>query len=284
MSAHDEESALLGLAPVAPVRTVAYGAHPDQVVDLYGPWGRAAGPPVVLLHGGFWRAAYDRRHLSPLAAELAGRGLPVALAEYRRVGAGGGAPRTFEDVAAAVDAVASMAREHEAAGARAGDAAPGGAGADRGLVLVGHSAGGHLALLAAARPGSPVTRVLAVSPVADLARAHALGLSGGAVAELLGGDGSDGGDGTDGAGFAERLAAADPLRRPPPAGIPVTILHGTDDRDVPLDISRRYVAANPAADLRELAGVGHYAPVTPGSAACRTLLGLVHPRSWFPCA
>lgn len=285
MSAHDEESALLGLAPVAPVRTVAYGAHPDQVVDLYGPWGRAAGPPVVLLHGGFWRAAYDRRHLSPLAAELAGRGLPVALAEYRRVGAGGGAPRTFEDVAAAVDAVVYAAREHEAAGARADDAASGGAGADRGLVLLGHSAGGHLALLAAARPGSPVTRVLAVSPVADLARAHELGLSGGAVAELLGGDGTDDGDGSDGddgtddAGFAERLAAADPLRHPPPPGVPVTILHGTDDRDVPLDISRRYVAANPAADLRELAGVGHYAPVTPGSAACRTLLGLLHPRS-----
>lgn len=177
MRVADEEPALLGLAPVAPDRTVAYGPHPDQIVDVYEPragdGGRAAarGPLVVLLHGGFWRAAYDRRHLSPLAAELAGQGLPVALAEYRRVGAGGGVPQTFEDVTAAIGAAhAALAK-----GA-----------ADPGVVVAGHSAGGHLALLAAARPGTPVTRVLAVAPVADLARAHELGLSDGAVAELLG--------------------------------------------------------------------------------------------------
>ncbi|MGP8300792.1 alpha/beta hydrolase [Streptomyces inhibens] len=254
MSVADEETALLGLAPVAPDRTVAYGPHPDQIVDLYGPGagdgprpGVAGGPLVVLLHGGFWRAAYDRRYLSPFAAELAGHGLPVALAEYRRVGAGGGAPQTFEDVTAGI---ATAAREVPGAG---------------GTVLVGHSAGGHLALLAAARPGTPVTGVLAVSPVADLARAHELGLSNGAVAELLGA----------GPGLPERIAAADPARRPP-AGIPVTILHGTDDPDVPLDISRRYAAASPAdTDLRELPGVGHYAPLTPGTPSCRTLLGLL---------
>ncbi|MEV0371410.1 alpha/beta hydrolase [Streptomyces sp. NPDC050636] len=250
MSAPDEESALLGLAPVAPDRTVAYGPHPDQIVDLYGPAGAGPGegvcPLVVLLHGGFWRAAYDRRHLSPFAAGLARHGLPVALAEYRRVGAGGGAPQTFEDVTAAVGAAAYEAGE------------------GRGLVLIGHSAGGHLALLAAARPGSRVTRVIAVSPVADLARAHELDLSNGAVAELLG-------DGP--AALVDRIAAADPMRHAPPSHIPVTILHGADDGDVPLDLSRRYAAAHPAATtLRELPGVGHYAPVTPGTPAFRTLL------------
>ncbi|MGX1848769.1 alpha/beta hydrolase family protein [Streptomyces sp. NPDC055299] len=259
MTVADEEAALLGLAPVAPDRTVAYGPHPDQLVDLYVPRAgdgapaAARGPVVVLLHGGFWRAAYDRRHLSPLAAELAGRGLPVALAEYRRVGAGGGAPQTFEDVTAGIDAAYG-------AYAALAQASPGPS-----LVLVGHSAGGHLALLAAARPRTPVTRVLAVSPVADLARAHALGLSGGAVAELLG----------DGPGFPARLAAADPAQRPP-AGVPVTILHGTDDPDVPLELSRRYAAQSPATTvLRELPGVGHYAPVTPGSPSCDVLTGLV---------
>ncbi|KUL37532.1 lipase [Streptomyces sp. NRRL F-4489] len=247
-AAADEEAALLGLAPVAPDRTLAYGPHPDQVVDLYGPW-PGTGPLVVLLHGGFWRAAYDRRHLSPCAAELARHGMAVALAEYRRVGAGGGAPHTFQDVAAAIAAAAGAA----------GPGAP-----PRPVVLAGHSAGGHLALLAAARPGTPVTRVVAVAPVADLARAHALGLSGGAVAGLLGA----------GPGFAGRLAAADPVRRPP-AGIPVTLLHGTADPDVPPELSRRYAAAHPAADLRELPGTGHYAPVTPGTAAFTVLLGLL---------
>ncbi|MGA4947702.1 alpha/beta hydrolase family protein [Streptomyces lydicamycinicus] len=253
MRGADEEPALLGLAPVAPDRTVAYGPHPDQIVDIYEPragdGGRAArGPLVVLLHGGFWRAAYDRRHLSPLAAELAGHGIPVALAEYRRVGAGGGAPQTFEDATAAVGAA------HTALAKTA---------ADPGVVLVGHSAGGHLALLAAARPGTPVTRVLAVAPVADLARAHELGLSDGAVAELLG----------DAPGRAERLAAADPARHPP-SGIPVTILHGTEDPEVPVDLSRRYAARHPGStELRELPGVGHYAPITPGSPSCHTLVG-----------
>ncbi|MGW7574178.1 alpha/beta hydrolase family protein [Streptomyces sp. NPDC054765] len=254
MSVPDEESALLGLAPVAPDRTVAYGPHPDQIVDLYvpsaagGPRAQVPGGPlVVLLHGGFWRAAYDRRHLSPLAADLAGRGLPVALAEYRRAGAGGGAPQTFEDVTAGIAAAVR--------------AVP--AGGDP--VLVGHSAGGHLALLAAARPGTPVSRVLAVSPVADLARAHALGLSDGAVAELLGA----------GPGLAERIAAADPACHPP--GVPVTILHGTDDPDVPLDLSRRYAALHPGTtDLCELPGVGHYGPVTPGSSSCHTLVVHLH--------
>ncbi|MFI2236555.1 alpha/beta hydrolase family protein [Streptomyces chrestomyceticus] len=258
-----EEAALLGLAPVAPDATLAYGRHPDQVIDLYGQ--RNAGPVVLLLHGGFWRAAYDRTHLSPLAAELARHGLPVALAEYRRSGAGGGWPHTYEDVVAATAAPA------------------------RPVVAVGHSAGGHLALLLATaradragradgvngadgangadRPGPyPPHRIVALAPVADLAHAHEMGLSDGAVAEFLG----------TGPGWADRLAAADPVRRLP-GTVPVTILHGTADPDVPVGLSRRYVraaeaAGGPAPQLRELAGTGHYAPVTPGTAAFRVLL------------
>ena len=119
-------------------------------------------------------------------------------------------------------------------------------------------------------------RVIAVSPVADLARAHEFGLSDGAVAELVAPPPGS----TARLPVAERIAAADPARRPP-AGLPVTILHGTDDPDVPLDISRRYLAAATAAaadggaattTLRELPGVGHYAPVTPGTTAYGMLL------------
>lgn len=246
-----EEAALLGLAPVAPDATLAYGPHPDQVIDLYGQ--RNVGPVVLLLHGGFWRAAYDRTHLSPLAAELVRHGLPVALAEYRRSGAGGGWPHTYEDVVAATAAL------------------------EQPVVAVGHSAGGHLALLlAAARPDHPdrpdrpgpdaPRRIIAVAPVADLAHAHELGLSDGAVAEFL----------RTGPGWADRLAAADPGHRLP-CTVPVTILHGTADPDVPVGLSRRYVRAAEAAggtapQLRELAGTGHYAPVTPGTAAFRVLL------------
>ncbi|MZE78653.1 alpha/beta hydrolase, partial [Streptomyces sp. SID5475] len=88
---------MLGLAPRAPHRTVRYGPHPSQLIDYHLPDG-TPGLRVTILHGGFWREAYDRTHLSPLAAALAREGCAVALAEYRRVGGGGGWPATFEDV------------------------------------------------------------------------------------------------------------------------------------------------------------------------------------------
>ena len=49
------------------METLRYGTHPDQVVDLTFPGATARPPLVVLLHGGFWRAAYDRTHLRVVA-------------------------------------------------------------------------------------------------------------------------------------------------------------------------------------------------------------------------
>ncbi|MFI1970096.1 hypothetical protein BLA24_18740 [Streptomyces cinnamoneus] len=223
------------------VETVAYGPHPSQVVDFHLP-ARGAAPDVrvTLLHGGFWREAYDRAHLVPLATELAERGLEVALAEYRRVGGGGGWPETFDDVvrAAGTRRDAPAARRH---------------------VLVGHSAGGHLALWAASSPAAgavAVDHVVALAPVADLARARELGLSRGAVGELVAPD---------------REHAADPMRLPPPR-VPVTLVHGTRDEDVPVDLSRAYAraarAAGAAVELTVLEGAGHYEPITPGTPGC----------------
>ncbi|MFI9030306.1 alpha/beta hydrolase family protein [Streptomyces sp. NPDC053560] len=286
--AGDEEAALLGLPPVAPDDRLVYGGHPDQVVDLYRPPatapassatasassamapassadGRTA-PLVVLLHGGFWRVAYDRTHLSPAAAALARHGLYVALAEYRRAGGGGGLPETFDDVTHAVRAAAAEVP------------------AGTPVLVAGHSAGGHLALWAAARPG-PLTAAVALAPVADLARAHELGLSNGAVAEFLSSGAvaeSLSGAGTrvpltpaplTPAALTARIAETDPVRLTP--RVPVTLLHGTDDPDVPVELSRRYVAAHADGTapvvLRELPGVGHYAAVTPGTDAFAAL-------------
>ncbi|MER5785066.1 alpha/beta hydrolase [Streptomyces mobaraensis] len=241
MSAVDEEAALFGLPYVPPDATTAYGPHPDQLVDHYLPTTPVPnGVRVTLLHGGFWRAAYDRRHLAPLAAALAARGYDTVLAEYRRVGGGGGWPATFDDVRSALAAGPPDTRPH---------------------VLVGHSAGGHLALCAAAREDAGLDAVVAVAPVADLARARALGTGGGAVDALLG----------------DRPAAeADPaLLRP---RVPVALLHGSADPEVPVELSHRYAVAARllgTAELRVLPGTGHYAPVTPGTAACEALLRLV---------
>lgn len=270
-----EEEALLGLSPRVPQRTRRYGPHPSQVIDWFLPDGRPT-TRVTVLHGGFWREAYDRTHLSPFAAALADRGVSVALAEYRRVGGGGGWPETFEDVRAVLSAAWP-------------DGEP--------AVLFGHSAGGHLALWAAAGghvpesvPGPEVAdpgqlphternsgdrpeRVVTLAPVADLAEAHELGLSGGAVAGLLGG--------------ADRVGAllpwTDPARLPPP-DVPTVILHGTADPDVPVGISRRYAAAarerggGGTVALRELPGRGHYAPLIPGTEEFEVLHGLLATR------
>jgi len=148
------------------VETLRYGTHPDQVVDLTYPEGVTRPPLVVLLHGGFWRVAYDRVHVRVVADALTAQGFAVANVEYRRVGGGGGWPSTFTDVADAVDAVQLALADRVDLGA---------------VAYVGHSAGGHLALWAAVRdrlpadaPGradrAPLVRaVVALAPAADLA-------------------------------------------------------------------------------------------------------------------
>ena len=80
-----EEGAVLSRPPVRPDATVTYGGGPDQLIDIHAPRGTAGPVPVVaVLHGGAWRAPYDRRHLGPFAAFLAGRGFAVASVESRR--------------------------------------------------------------------------------------------------------------------------------------------------------------------------------------------------------
>lgn len=255
-----EYRALQRHTTVPPERTERYGEHPAQVIDFYGL--HEPGPWIVALHGGFWREAFDRTHLTPFAAALAGRGMRVALVEYRRVGGGGGWPDTAQDVNAALDHL--------------------GAPPD---VLLGHSAGGQLALWAAAEREHAAHRVLGVAPLADLARAHQLGLSNGAVADFLAGPtdvdssagagGATGVDGQVGAGgtreerVQEGLRKADPMRLP--SRVPVELLHGTGDQDVPCDLSRRY-ANDWGARLHLLPGVGHFAPVTPHTAAFDVLV------------
>lgn len=228
--------------------TVCYGPHPDHIADVrVPPAGREpTGPLVVFIHGGFWRAAYDRSHAAPLAADLAGRGYPVATIEYRRVGQpGGGWPGTLDDIVAAVERVPDLV------GAKIGmDVSR--------PVVAGHSAGGHLALWYAGRPDAALRGVLALAPVADLALAYRLRLGNGAVAELLGGGPAD---------FPDRYASAQPGR---PA-VPVAIVHGTEDDVVPAAVSRAYLYEG--VKLIELSGVEHYAVIDPHSTAWSTVVG-----------
>jgi acetyl esterase/lipase len=260
-SVTDDPRAVLNWPSPPPDFTVAYGDEPDQVADVrLPPVGVPTRPLVIFLHGGFWRAGYDRAHAGLLAADLAGRGYPVVCLEYRRIGQpGGGWPGTFDDVATGVAVIPELlARALVERGNRAQGAAFGPP------ILAGHSAGGQLALWAASRV--PTRGVLALAPVADLARGYALGLGGGAVAALLGGDP---------AAVPDRYAAADPaVLEPPPT--PTIVVHGAEDDRVPVALGRDYVAAARARGgnvrLVELAGVEHFAVIRPGSPAWPAVL------------
>jgi acetyl esterase/lipase len=236
--------------------TIRYGEHPDQVADVRLPVAEPVGAPLVIfIHGGFWRMAFDRQHVGPLATDLAERGYAVATIEYRRVGQpGGGWPGTFSDVAAAVAAVPDLlGKELAHRGRPAVD--------HERPVLGGHSAGGQLALWYAAVAPDAVRGVLGLAPVADLIMGHRMGIGDAAVATVLGG------------GPAERpeiYASADPMAHLP-LNVRTVIVHGTEDDHVPIELSRHYVsAARRAGDdttLIELAGVEHFALIDPLSEA-----------------
>ena len=241
-----------------PPRTVRYGPDPDHVGDLRIPAGDGPWPVAVVIHGGFWRQVWTRDLMDGVAVALASSGWATWNIEYRRVGSGGGWPTTLEDVAAAVDALATMPDASRLDLER--------------VVTIGHSAGGHLALWAAARtslpptaPGSvpqvhPVAAV-GLAPVADLSAGHDHALGNDAVADLMGGTPS---------GVTDRYAAADPARLLP-LGVRQLIIHGDADDVVPVDVSETYVGAavdaGDAVVLHELTGADHLSLIDPRSDA-----------------
>ncbi|MGW0737137.1 alpha/beta hydrolase family protein [Streptomyces sp. NPDC002851] len=268
-----EAESAFGHPPVAPDATASYGAHPDQVVDFYAPRGaaRTPAPLVVALHGGAWRAPYDRMHLSPFADFLARRGFAVANVEYRRgslvphqnadAPVAGRWPETFDDVAAALDALPKLLPVHLP------QADP------RRTVLTGHSAGGQLALWAAARHvlpedapwhlarPTPLRGVVALAPIADFGCAVELDVCAGASVQLLGGEDR----------FEERRALADPSLLLP-TGIATALVQGRDDIVVPPAVAEGFADAAARAGevvgLTLLEGVGHFPLIDPSADAC----------------
>jgi acetyl esterase/lipase len=240
-----------------------YGAHPHQVCDLHRPVGAGPHPVAVVLHGGYWQPPYTKLIMRPLCLDLARRGYAAYNVEYRRLGRdGGGWPQTFDDVAAAIDLLAELHdRDHDL---------------DLGRVtLVGHSAGGQLALWAAGRlelpagaPGAApkviAARVLAQAAVCDLERAGRVAVA------LLGGDS---------ASVPDRWAQADPMRRIP-LDVPVALVHGVRDGTVEVQRSREYAAAAAAAGapvtLIETQG-DHRELIDPGSASWRAAVEWLGP-------
>jgi acetyl esterase/lipase len=237
----------------------AYGERRDQFGELTRPEGTEGPWPVaVLIHGGYWRAKYDLRLQDPLVPDLAGRGWAVWNLEYRRLGwrGRGGWPATFEDVAAGIDQLGRLDAPLDLAR----------------VVAIGHSAGAHLALWAAARRGLPagapgaepaVRPVAAVAQagVVDLREAARLDLSRGAARSLLGGPPGK---------LPSRYDLASPIERLP-LGVPQLLVHGDADDAVPIELSRRYAErareAGDPCELVELRGCEHFEHLDPSSHA-----------------
>ena len=186
----------------------SYGPHPSQFCELF-----AGGPSVaVLIHGGFWRARYGLDLEHSLAADLVARGWTVWNIEYRRLGSGGGVPATLEDVSAAIDHLSSLD----------------GVDLSR-VVTIGHSAGGHLAVRAAA--DVPLTGVVSQAGALDLYELWRRGTSDDVVRQFLGGSPDE---------VPDVFEAATP--RPP--SVPLLLVHGALDEDVPVEISRDFGAGD----------------------------------------
>ncbi len=201
-----------------------YGHDPQQHADLRLPSGTPLAT-VVLIHGGYWQAEYGSDQMDPLARKLVELGYATWNVEYRRVGTGGGYPNTLEDVARAVDAVP----EHLA----------------HKVVVLGHSAGGHLAGWAAGRtdrtPGGParvpLTSVISLSGLLDLSDAALEPVSQYPVRHFMGGAPTQ---------VPDRYAVADPALLVP-ASCPVVACQAEDERVIPTDQASRYLAASRAA-------------------------------------
>ena len=236
-----EDRSVLSRGALPPDHSVAYGADPAQIMEVrIGREPASQRPLVVLIHGGFWRPDIDRVHMRVMADALAEAGWTTVLPEYARV-ARDPAP-TLADLTLLLDHVAGKVAHHNGK-----------------VILVGHSAGGHLALWAAATGIClQLAGTLALAPAADLLLAHELGLGNGAVSRFLG---------------------ADPVSRPDidprQLAAPVTaatIVHGIDDETVPLVVSESYAAAHPQVRLRTLPGAGHFEVIDPLAPAWSTVV------------
>jgi acetyl esterase/lipase len=242
----------------------SYGPSPAQVVDLWLPQDKGPHPVVVLIHGGCWIKAYAGRNDMDYAAEaLRQRGIAVWNIEYRGIDEpGGGYPGTFQDVGAAVDLLAVEGPKH-------------GLKLDN-VIALGHSAGGHLALWAAARPqigGSsplhaahPLAIASAVSlgglgDLETLARTKACGGSD-TVARLVG---------PPSAQHPDVYADTSPLRLEPFPARQI-LIHGAADTLAPPDpfgVAYRDGAKRRGghAELQIIPGANHIDLIAPGTRA-----------------
>jgi acetyl esterase/lipase len=246
-----------GLLP--PPATLAYGPNAQQAVECWDPVGSAACRGVaVLIHGGYWRAAFDASLMDSLADDLRRNQWAVANVEYRRGGNGGGWPATGEDVRAAVAAIAASPWRERHAGP---------------MIGIGHSVGGQLALLAA----DLMDAVVALAPVTDVARTYRERLGEDAAAEFFGISPDED------PALYESASPSSQL----PLGVPALVVHGAADQRVPVSHSVDFVANARAAgdhvDFDSPHSLDHLAAIDPSTRSWESVRQwMVHLGSQLP--
>ncbi|HEY4941951.1 MAG TPA: alpha/beta hydrolase [Rhizomicrobium sp.] len=247
-----------------PDAKIAYGAAPEQFVELWLPKGTGLHPVILLVHGGCWLAELPGVELmDPMAQALRDRGYAVWNIEYRRIGSqGGGYPATFQDAAAAADLLRAKAAQYHLDLSK--------------VIAVGHSAGGHLAMWLAARGHLPANSVLrarqplAISAVVSLAGILDLKDYREDAAACGGAPTVDGITGAAARGGQDIYADTSPLALLP-IGVKQAVISGGQDHIVPDHWRLSYVAAAQAGGDRPqslgIPAAGHFEMIDPQSAA-----------------
>jgi acetyl esterase/lipase len=268
---------VLNETPAAADRRLLYGKLDCQFGDLRIPAlasGRRA-PLVVFLHGGWWKSEYDLTYGGHLCNALKRDGIASWSIEYRRVGnEGGGWPGTFQDVAAGFDFVGGLAKDYPVDVSR--------------VVVLGHSAGGHLAFWLAGRqhvhegsavylprPSVPIHGAIGLAGAVDLRLT--IDLAGyftfahdkDEVYDLMGGSPRQ---------YPERYGAGNPGDLLP-LNVPQILLQGTEDSQIPPELPGRWASqarkGGDSVTVTMLKGMGHFDVVDPESAAWPAVRGAV---------
>lgn len=200
-------------------KTYYYGKSESQCCELFLPEDGNKKKVVCLIHGGFWLYPYDKNQMNELALNLVQMGFVVWNIEYRRIGEpGGGWSGTFDDILAAVNYLGSFDEIKESE-----------------FTVVGHSAGGHLALwLSHQREllDLKIRKVIALAPVTDLIGGFELNMGEGAVQKLLG---------TTPTENKERYLVTSPFELLPYSSVSQVIIHGTSDEYIDIRMTNDYI-------------------------------------------
>lgn len=238
---------------------IAYGEHPSQFGVLRRPEAPGSCPVVVSIHGGFWQSKYGLDENEPLAEDLAQRGYATWNIEYRRIGEEGGAwPGTFHDVISAVNHLDQLKDTYQLDLSN--------------VVVIGHSAGGHLALLLGSLLNLkhsplvvPIKGIISLAGVTDLHEMLQIHTERGItspVTTFLGGS-------------FDELPIASPIELLP-LNVEQVLIHGELDHHVPVSLSveyhRRARELGDSVRLITLPDAEHFMVVDPSSSAWKAVI------------